>query len=221
MSLILKKNLLYLHIPKTGGNWLSKIIRDHGCVLRSLEHKHATYDLVSGRLRARSFIERKLTLRGVENMQYMAVVRNPLTWYESWFKYQTSNNFRDWGEVGNPLKWHVMSSINSVKQNDFNEFVLAINQVHPGFVTSLYAAYTARSSAIVIKNETIRQDFASINSQFELGIPEAIIFESAEYGISPKLPIIWDQKVFEEILFKEQACFRTYGYKSDDVVTVR
>ena len=221
MSLILKNNLLYLHIPKTGGNWLTKIMRSHGCVLREIESKHATYDLVSGRLRARSFIQRKLTLRGIENMKYMAVVRNPLKWYESWFKYQTSNGFRDWGEAGNPLLWHVMSSINLAKQRDFNEFVLAINREHPGFVTSLYAAYTARSSAIVLKNENIREDFARINSRFELGVSEAAIFESEEHGVSPKLPIVWDQKVLDEILSLEQACFRTYDYDWRDTVTVR
>ena len=112
MALLLKNGLLYLHIPKTGGNWLTKLLRDHGCVRLSIEDKHATYDLVAGRLRKRSFIERKFTLRGVESLHYMAVVRNPLTWYESWFKYQTSKQFKDWGQIRNVRKWHVMSSIN-------------------------------------------------------------------------------------------------------------
>ena len=107
-----------------------------------------------------------------------------------------------------------------IRQDDFNEFVSAIHRAHPGFVTSFYAAYTARSAASVLKNEHIREDFAAINTRFALGIPEAAIFDSAEYGVSPKLPIVWDQKVFEETLRLEQGCFQAYGYGWDDIVTI-
>jgi hypothetical protein len=220
MALLLRNDLLYLHIPKTGGNWLTKLLHDHGCVKSSIEHKHASYDLVAGRLRRRSFIERSFTLRHIENLNFIAVVRNPLKWYESWFKYQNSRGFGDWGKVRNAREWHIMSSINSIKQTDFNDFVMAIHSAHPGFLTSLYAAYTARSAANVLKNESIRDDFAAINARFSLGIPESAIFESAEYGVSPKIPILWDQKVFETTVALERAAFSAYGYGTDDVVTL-
>ena len=215
-----KNDLLYLHIPKTGGNWLTKLLEDHGCVRRQIETKHATYDLVAGRLRRRSFLERKLTLRGLEKLHYMAVVRNPLTWYESWFKYQTSKMFKDWGQGRNARKWHVMSPLNGITQTDFNEFMLAIHHAHPGFVTAMYSAYVARAGAHVLKNETIREDFAALNARFSLGIPESTIFQTAEYGVSPKLPIRWDQAVLERTIELEKACFLTHGYGWEDVVTL-
>lgn len=150
----------------------------------------------------------------------MAVVRNPLTWYESWFKYQTSKGFKDWGKSGRPKKWHVMSSINEIREDDFNDFVMATQRAHPGFVTMLYADYTSRSAAHILRNETIRDDFAEINKRFELGIPETAIFDSPEHGVSPKRQITWDPKVLEETIRLEQACFRAYDYSWDNVVTV-
>lgn len=221
MALLLKNNLVYLHIPKTGGNWLSKLLLDNGCVRKSLEHKHATYDLIAGRLRRRSLLERKLTLRGVKDLTYMVVVRNPLTWYESWFKYQCSRDFRKWGSRGNILKWHVMSPINGVVHSDFNEFVQSVHRAHPGFVTSLYASYTTGSAATILKNESIREDFSSINRKLQLGVPETSIFESAKYGESPKQEIVWDQKVFEETLRLEQSCFQAFEYDTENIVSIR
>lgn len=220
MAVLLKNDVLYLHIPKTGGNWLRKLLRESGCVIRSVGDKHATYDFVAGMLAKRSLWDRWLRPDKYSKLKYLTVVRNPLSWYESWFKYQKARGFVDWGTSGDIRHWHIMSSINSVKHDDFNEFVRAIHRVHPGFVSDLYSAYAARSSAHVLKLEQIRNDVAQINRRFDLGISESAIFAAPEHGVSPRVPISWDNRTFEDTVRLEQAAFCRFGYGCDGVVSV-
>jgi hypothetical protein len=46
MALILKNDVLYLHVPKTGGNWLTATLKAEDLIIGSISHKHATYDYV-------------------------------------------------------------------------------------------------------------------------------------------------------------------------------
>ncbi len=217
MALLLKNNLVYLHIPKTGGNWMTKILTESGAVLAPFENKHASYDLVAGYMRRQ---QNRLNLNG-DNIHYCAVVRNPLKWYESWFKYQTSKKFRAWGTNGKAKHWHIMSPINMEPMTDFNAFMQRINALHPGFAGFLFNAYVSNSNAIVLKNENIREDLASLNEKFDLGIEPSQIFESSEYGVSPNIGIEWDPEILAQTIKFEAATFEKYGYSPEDVVKIK
>lgn len=217
MALILKNNVVYLHVPKTGGNWLTKLFKENGIVRKKIEHKHATYDLVCGALRSHY----RLPFRDNKNhYEFMVVVRNPLLWLESWYKYQNSRGFRNWGKAKDYNRWHVMSQLNDIIESDFNEFVKRINRNYPGFVSVLYGRYIACSGAYVLKNESLRIDLERINEKLSLGIPTNLIRESPVYGASPKSEIVWDRNVFEETIQLEMPAIKKFNYAIEGVVNV-
>ena len=46
MSVLLKGGAVFLHIPKTGGSWVHKVLKDTGLSVGSFDHKHADFDRV-------------------------------------------------------------------------------------------------------------------------------------------------------------------------------
>lgn len=225
MAKLLKNNLIFLHIPKTGGNWLKKILLEEGLVERSIEHKHASFELVCGNLRAgrqrtnpvRHIARHVLTRR---NWVFFSVVRNPLKWYESWFKYQKSKDFKDWGSDTSLYEWHVTSPLNGIKSEEFNAFVSAIHEKAPGYVTQLFTSFVPSQSVIALKNETIREDFLSFCERFDLTVNEANVRQSKPFGVSPAADIEWERAVFERTVELEKAAFVRFGYQWEGIVNV-
>lgn len=221
MAKILRGGSIYLHIPKTGGNWLTQLLEDHRLITGEIGHKHATYDVVCGLLQSRRGLRlRRLFARGLARYRFLAVVRHPLRWYESWFKYQVSKEFRDWGRSGDPIAWHVMSSINGVDDREFNAFVRSIHRRDPGFVTKLYAKYVSNADAIVLRNEHLREDLVAAGDRLGLGIPAEAIRAAPELGVSPRLAITWERAVLDQTVRLEAAALAQFGYAAEGVVQV-
>src|SRR5262245_16462215 len=91
MSLHLSRaNALFLHIPKTGGTWVEEVLKECGI----LAEQAAVTDAVTWRH----------PLRGHHLHDYsfvFAFVRHPLSWYESWWKFQAGS----WTQH-EPGVWH-------------------------------------------------------------------------------------------------------------------
>ena len=209
MAFILKKhNLVFLHPPKTGGNWLTKVFRDQNLIKEKIQHKHATYDLLVGHL---NHYEKRID-------SFFTVIRNPLTWYESWYKYQFSNNFRDYSNDD----WHSISAIARIKEKgDFNVFMEKVNRMIPGFCCNLFYQYlgmNGNKSVTVLKTETLREDLDELNRNYSLGIPEDVIFQEPDYGVSPKKTIHWDPKILQQTIRNEKPFLQLFGYKKEDAI---
>jgi len=207
LARILKNGLIYLHIPKTGGNWLTKVMLDQKIVIDKIGHKHASYDALLGNDSSSVLMRHKL-----KKFRYFCVVRHPLHWYESWFKYQTSRGWLDWGEAGNPADWHVMAEMNRNKSEDFNTFMRLVNKNTPGFVHQLFGSYTNGSNAYILKNETVALDFVALCGKLEINIDKEAVLRAPAYGVSPDLSISWEKEVLEETLENELPAFRRYNY---------
>lgn len=207
MAKILKNGLVYLHIPKTGGNWLTEILSAQNLIIDEFGHKHASYDALLAESLA-EICER----HGLSRLIYFCVVRHPLRWYESWFKYQTSRHWKNWGKAGDLERWHVMSEMNRNKAEDFNAFMALVNKNTPGFVHQLFGSYTNGSNAYVLKNECIAQDFMSLCDQLGLEIDKKAVLAAPPLGVSPEMRISWDKDILQETLENELPAFRRYGY---------
>tara|TARA_B100001059_G_scaffold167295_1_gene166894 strand:+ start:780 stop:1436 length:657 start_codon:yes stop_codon:yes gene_type:complete len=218
MSNFLPNNVFFLHIPKTGGNWVRSIIRGSGVkeIKTNQISKHATYDLLAG-VHNRTFFKSPISIK------YFCVVRHPLLWYQSWFRYQQDKGWKNWGEKGNMLRWHCLTGINMKKQDDFNMFMTHVNNYSPGFLTSLYHSYVLNSGARYLKNENLKYELLSLNEDWCLGLNEKIIVDSEKINVSTKSEIIWDEKVLAETLENEIPLLKKYGYDSDasDLVKIK
>ena len=214
MGYVVNKSTCYLHIPKTGGNWIKNLLINSGTkeIRTNKISKHATYDLLVGASSNRIFSRLSLN-----KINFFCVVRHPLLWYQSWFNYQHQEAWKDWGQSGtlHYRKWHCLSPLNMPKQDDFNEFIKIINQTSPGFLTYLYHSFTLPSGARVLKNESLRDDLLNLNKEWNLGIKENLIISSDRINVSKKSDISWTAKNVVETLQNESAIFEKYDYKKD------
>ncbi|MDA7544111.1 hypothetical protein N8761_00375 [Alphaproteobacteria bacterium] len=219
MSDIIDSKTYFLHIPKTGGNWLRSVLWDSGIksIKTNTVSKHATYDLLCGE-NSKKIFPQKVSW----HIKFFCVVRHPLLWYQSWFKYQHSKGWRDWGENGNFRHWHCLSPLNMPIQDDFNEFMRIVNRNTPGFLTHLYHSYILPSGAKFLKNENLREELLLLNKDWSLGLNEEVIKYQNALNVSSKSQIYWDEKVLKETLENESALLKKYGYseKSETIVNI-
>lgn len=208
MAIILKENILYLHIPKTGGNFLTRILHDCGLIKHHIGDKHATYDLIYHGL--------KHHFNGMllqDRLCSFCVVRHPLRWYESWFKYQNWRGWMNWGYSGELNNWHVLSDMNRNKSYEFNEFMRYVNNNNPGFVTQLYGRYTNGTGVHILKTESIVDDFLEFCNTYSIPIDHDYVRSHAPQGVSPKVDIHWSDSVYKETIENEMPAFKLYQYE--------
>lgn len=205
---------VYLHIPKTGGNWIRSVIKDSQVHTKKTNKysKHATYDFLMG-----SGLSRRPSLVAktkASQINFFCVVRHPLLWYQSWYRYQKDCGWKQWGVSGDTSAkmWHCLSALNMPEPSEFNEFIERVNIQAPGFLTYLYHSYVLPSGARVLKNESLRVDLLALNEEWNLGLNQKIISNRASENLSTKIPIRWSEKNFSETLKYEGAALDFYGY---------
>jgi hypothetical protein len=170
MALILKNGALFLHIPKTGGTWVTKVLREGGLLRCSIGHRHANLDhlLAPGWQGLGRKLEwcwkRSRYLRTHPRPFTFCFVRHPLDWYESFYLYknQPSLNWERDGDLDNFHRWHPNAVLNGLGEGkEFNEFVTAVMDRAPGYVSALFSHYTFRPCDFVGKQENLREDLVT------------------------------------------------------------
>jgi len=147
MGAILTNNSVFLHVPKTGGNRIIEILRAHGKIKKEFDHKHVE----ACRMQV---IEKKVFSK---NPFIFCCVRHPITWYESWYRYQKKRKFKGWGKnnSGSAI-YHPCAIIDDCQDEDFNKFVENILNKYPGFVSNMYFQFT-RNADLIGKQESLKE----------------------------------------------------------------
>jgi hypothetical protein len=225
MALILKNGAVFLHVPKTGGNWVTAVLRECGLVRAHLGHKHADMSRllvpVNGRnSRLVGYLGLRRTLAALHPKPFMfCFVRHPLKWYESWFKYmaQPARNWRTWGSERELLDWHPAAVLNGCGAPEFNQFVRNVLAKRPGYVTELFAAYAQPQLDQVGRQETLRQDLVAILKRLNLNFDEDFIMNYQPVGVSPEpeQTVVWEPELRARVLALEQVALLRYGYAAD------
>ena len=118
---------LFLHIPKTGGVWLSEvaksIVGSDQVALCSSRCGNGHHSL----------------LRDVVNRYDVSfsMVRHPVSWYESWWSFQAGS----WVENSRRAGWWSVSPTERCASDDFDTFVRLMLKWEPGFVSRMYEWY--------------------------------------------------------------------------------
>lgn len=222
MAVLLKNGAVFLHIPKAGGSWVTKVLYDLGLVEQEFGHQHA--DMVRV-LHADKFPTGKSS-KGSLNVPLnrpigvaaykFCFVRHPLGWYESWWKYMQGARWREWGQPDDKYHWHPCLALNNRGHGDFNAFVAKVLEEHPGFVTELYGRYTDHGIHFVGKQENLMSDLIHVLHLLGVNADPEYVQRIPLTNASPRLwsPIRWDQGVFSRALRLEFAGLVRYGYTS-------
>jgi len=187
MAILLKNDMLFLHIPKTGGNWITEVLEINGLIKKNLPEKHDTLELLKKRH---------------PNLKYNKIfcfVRDPLSWYKSWFQYSTAKNWRNWGKY----KWHPCKPLNGLGATTFNDFIKNIIDRCPSYVSNLYGLYT-KDCDFIGKQENLEKDLIKVlefDGELKLTGP---------VGVSKDLNLRWNYHLKKKIIEAEKDIFEKY-----------
>lgn len=197
MAMLLKNDVLFLHVPKTGGNWAAAVMRDLGLVEMELGSKHDDIDTAIRRI----LIYRKVHgLPGADrHLGSFCFVRDPLAWYESWFKYMTqpSRRWRDWGVETSFFRWHPNAVLNDCGSDDFNTFVANVLAKRPGYVSELYSWYTRPYVGFIGRQERLREDLIAALQHYDLPVDAERVRNYPSTNVSPAdhPPVAWSPEI--------------------------
>lgn len=238
MALVLKGGAVFLHVPKTGGTWVTSILEQCGLVEGTVGHKHADVDRLlapeeggpasrlvsSARRRVKSVARRlrgkppEVKLPAASPPFMFCFVRHPLRWYESWYRYmsQPHMDWKDWGREGEPGRWHPNRPLNGLGDEDFNGFMENVVEARPGYVTEMFSWYTRPEVAFVGRQENLREDLIRVLDRLELPFDEELIRNAPRKHVSrprDEVEVRWDPELKEEVRRLEYAGIRRYGYE--------
>ena len=223
MALILKNDSVFLHIPKTGGNWITKVLKELDLIKEFKWPKHGDvnsffYPPPKGRKLLLAYTYKKMIQPKRPKPFIFCFVRNPLTWYESWFKYmeQPKRQWRSWGDERTFENWHPNSILNGTgsSTSSFSDFVRRVNTKRPGYVTELFGWYTTPQVNFIGKQEKLAEDLIKVLRMTNLEFDEEFIRNYRRVGVSPtpEKEVKWDSEILAETVKCEYAGLKRYGY---------
>lgn len=225
MALILEGGAVFIHAPKTGGNWVTAALRECGLAKGGLGHKHADMDRLAVPMNhhkslIRAHVQTRKIKRLLDPKPFMfCFVRHPLKWYESWYKYmsQPKRNWRLWGDEKDMFDWHPNAALNGCGAEDFNDFVRNVNRKRPGYVSEMFAGYAKPQIDFVGKQESLREDLVAVLKKLNLNFDEDFIMNFKEVGVSPepRRSVGWEPELKRETEDLEKIAMIRYGYDSD------
>lgn len=230
MSVRLINGAEFLHIPKTGGSWVTAILNSQNLTSEYYGHKHADYDhnLFQNQLGIRHHLSKvvehvnhRLRIKKslVEHAPFrFCFVRHPINWYESYWRFMEDNNWHGWGKVNSAANWHPTAILEEFGSPDFNEFMFNVIRNRPGYVSELYFSYTKPGISFIGKNENLREDLAKVLNKMKLTFDKTKVLGSQRVNKSrtPREEINWDPQLKNTILKLELPALIHFGYLTEE-----
>lgn len=222
MAVLLKNGAVFLHVPKTGGTWVTKVLYDLGLVEQEFGHQHA--DMVRV-LHAYGFPVGKSSMgcpnasisHQIEISTYkFCFVRHLLSWYESWWRYMEEKEWIGWGKLDDKNHWHPCMTLNGMGHSDFNMFVTNVLTAHPGFVTELYSRYTDCGIHFVGRQESLAEDLLHVlcSMGLDVDLERVLRVPSINASFNSRKAVQWDKKVLAYAKKVEWPGLVRYGYEA-------
>jgi hypothetical protein len=221
MAVKLKCGSIFLHIPKTGGKWVTEALSAAGLVDRQVGHIHSDFDQSLAGWKVRDqleglmhYIPRRALNRPESRPYRFCFVRHPLRWYESYWRYMQARGWNAWGAVNSRRHWHPNAVLNGLGSGDFNEFVSNVVDVRPGYVSELFFSYAKPGIDFVGRTETLVDDLVATLRAQRLDFDESQIRGLAKINVSPPAngAISWDPLLEETVVRLELPALLHFGY---------
>lgn len=233
MTIRLINGAEFLHIPKTGGTWVTSILEKNNLISKQLGHKHADYNhtLLGSTLTGRQHLKEggRLAKQKIFNLVgyvpksnsqsgfRFCFVRHPLSWYESWWKFMKA---REWENADIPYSrtnFHPNSILNKHGSDDFNEFVSNVVREKPGYVSELFFAYTKPDISFIGRTENLREDLAYLLDLLSLPYEPVTLEKSAKMNVAKTdaKEIQWDPELKKTVMRLELPALLFFGYLSE------
>jgi hypothetical protein len=138
-------------------------------------------------------------------------VRNPITWYESWWKFM-AGKWRAWEEG----RWHPQRPIDHLGDDDFNTFVENVLRERPGYVSEMYGWYTSGVS-FVGRFECLREDLVRGLEAGGMRVDARVLDRVPPSNVS-KARLgnpTWDPAVLERTIAAEAAAIARYAHREE------
>lgn len=225
MAIILKNGAVFLHIPKTGGTWVSSVLKETGLARCSIGHRHANWTHLlapgfQGVGRKLEYLYKRGRFLKVSPGPFtFCFVRHPLAWYESFYRYklQPELNWEPDGDANDWNRWHPNAVLNGLGEGrEFNEFVEAVLEQYPGYVSALYNHYTLPPVDFIGKQENLTEDLISVLSEMKCEFDPEVIRGAAKVNTSrsEKKSMEWDPGLKERARELEFSAIKRFGYSA-------
>ena len=211
MAILLKCGAIFLHIPKTGGNWVSDVLEDNSLVFANIGGRHCGME----QLTALEKLFRVSYHYSKPNKPFFkfCFVRHPLRWYESWYKMMKGLDWHHWN-VG-AEDWFPPVMLNGMGDQEFNVFVRNVLQHRPGFVTEMYSWYISHGVHFVGRQENIVDDLISVLNFMNIQFDETRVRNFKPVNVSMKMDTCWDPALQEDVERSEYTTYQRFGYKPE------
>lgn len=230
---------VFLHIPKTGGDWVASILKKEKLVTTSAYHrhfhageKHADFErsLYVGRhgtgrellqTCGKKFLHKLRcgnTLEISKSVFRFCFVRHPLKWWESWWRFKKSRNWNPNGVPNDPTDWHVCTPLNGLGNDDFNSYMHNILLHRPGYVSELYGRFVWPGIAYIGQTENLCENLIEILQIRRLSFRKESIRKTDRANVSPSpaKTIEWDPHIKRKVILAEMPALIRYGYLTEE-----
>lgn len=227
MAVLLKNNALFLHVPKTGGSWIIKVLDELGLVKAHLGHEHSSMEhvLYYPRYFPANHVKGTIKFKNnfyeeILNSYKFCFVRDPMDWYESYWRFQMGHNWKIWRITPKkiflkPAKvWHPWNVLEDCSDDNFNEFLLKVAKNSPGYVSKMYSWYATEDINFVGKQENLAEDLIEVlkRMDFKFNPDKVRNFQKInESKVNIKKPI-WDENLRELFLKLEYSSMYRFNY---------
>lgn len=218
MAELLRTGDIFIHIPKCGGNWVRDALRAQKLWRCRIGYKHATPERINNvwkyhRWRFIKHIPSRpdVTPGKLRRAYKFCFLRNPVTWYESWWKFM-AGDWHPW-EVG---RWHPQRPIDDCGSDDFNEFIENVLREQPGYISAMYESYVDGCD-FVGRFESLHDDLGRVLRERGVSFDPASFGTVAPVNVSKKrlgLPE-WKPEVLRRLVDSERSAIDKFGYGDD------